>query len=141
MPFTRTTSPGRARSPPRSTPVRMTPMPVVVMNSLSQAPRGTTLVSPVTIRTSAARAVSAIEAATFFNRSIGTPSSTIEAGLILRRGERKIVEGGDEHIVHQILHRLAAAAMRERHRRHVNRAESPLPHDGNDVHAAPRVLM
>ena len=39
----------------------MTPTPVVVRNSLSQAPLVTTLVSPVTMATPASRAVAAIE--------------------------------------------------------------------------------
>ena len=37
-PLTSTTSPGRARSAPSSRPRRITPMPAVVRNSLSQAP-------------------------------------------------------------------------------------------------------
>ena len=38
-PLTSTASPGRARCAPSSSPARITPMPVVVRNSLSQAPR------------------------------------------------------------------------------------------------------
>ena len=59
------------RCAPRSIPGRITPMPVVVMNSLSQAPLFTTLVSPVTIFTPASRAVAAIERAIWRRRSIG----------------------------------------------------------------------
>ena len=54
-------------------------MPVVVRNSLSQAPRWTTLVSPVTICTPASRAVSAIERATGAADRSRTPSSMIAA--------------------------------------------------------------
>ena len=50
-------------------------------------------------------------------------SAEIEARLILQRREQRIVEGAHEHVVDQILHRLAAAAMGERHRRDVDAAE------------------
>src|ERR1700682_3300892 len=39
-----------------------------------------------------------------------------DAGLILQLGELRIGERADENIMDQIAHRLAAAAMRERHR-------------------------
>ena len=51
VPLTSTRSPGRTRCGPRSTPGRSRPMPVVLRNSPSAAPRGTTLVSPVTTAT------------------------------------------------------------------------------------------
>jgi hypothetical protein len=47
----------------------------------------------------------------------------IEPGLILEHGWRGSVESRDEHVVDQILHCLAAAAMRERHLRHEHPAE------------------
>ena len=47
----------------------------------------------------------------------------IEARLVFERRERGVVEGGDEHVVDQVLHGLAAAAMGERHRRHIDLAE------------------
>ena len=46
----------------------------------------------------------------------------IEPRLIVQRREQRIVEGPDEDVVDQILHRLAAAAMGERHRRHMDPA-------------------
>ena len=173
-PLTSTASPGRARSAPRSTPSRITPMPVVVRKSLSQAPLCTTLVSPVTMATPASRAVAAIEAAIcaqqvdrhallddrgageierdcaadreVVDRAADRELADVAAGkeqriddegiggegkpvaapreigeieprLILERSEQRIVEGRDEHVVDQVLHRLAAAAMGERHRR------------------------
>ena len=60
----------------------------------------------------------------------------IETRLILERRQRGVVECPDEHIVDQILHRLAAAAMRERHRRHVHLAQGPGADAGSDVHCA-----
>ena len=46
----------------------------------------------------------------------------IEARLILERRQQRIVERRDEHVVDQILHGLAAAAMGKRDRRHVHLA-------------------
>ena len=60
----------------------------------------------------------------------------IETRLVLERRQRGIVEGPDENVVDQILHRLAAAAMRQRHRRHVDPAESPGANQRSDVHSA-----
>ena len=37
----------------------------------------------------------------------------VEARLVFHRVEKGVVEGGDEHVVDQVLHRLAAAAMGE----------------------------
>ena len=54
-------------------------MPVVVRNTLSQAPFCTTLVSPVTICTPASRAVSAIDLAIRRRSSSSTPSSMMAA--------------------------------------------------------------
>ena len=64
----------------------------------------------------------------------------VEARLILQRRQRGVVEGRDEDVVDQILHRLAAAAMGERHRRHVDLCRAcGRGCDGSDVHAgAPR---
>ena len=61
-PLTSTTSPGarQMRAKIHGRP-RITPIPVVVRNSLSHAPRCTTLVSPVTIWTPALRGRRAIE--------------------------------------------------------------------------------
>ena len=42
------------------------------------------------------------------------------ARLILKRRQHRIIEGRDEDIVDQIAHRLAAAAMGERHLRHMD---------------------
>ena len=47
----------------------------------------------------------------------------IEARLIFERRQRRVVEGAHEHVVDQILHRLAAAAMGERDGRHMNLAQ------------------
>ena len=55
-PLTSTTSPGRALWPEGEGEANTCPMPVVLMKILSQAPRGTTLVSPVTMLTPASRA-------------------------------------------------------------------------------------
>ena len=60
----------------------------------------------------------------------------IEARLILERRQQRIVEGRDEHVVDQVLHRLAAAAMGERHRRHMNLAERSGADGRGDVHSA-----
>jgi hypothetical protein len=51
----------------------MAPMPAVLINSLSAAPRGTTLVSPVTMAIPAARAVSAMLATTASRVAISSP--------------------------------------------------------------------
>ena len=61
VPLTRIASPGRARSPPMSTPSGTTPTPVVVMKTPSPLPCSTTLVSPVTIGTPASRDAAAID--------------------------------------------------------------------------------
>jgi hypothetical protein len=62
------------------------------------------------------------------------------ACLIAERFEQRIVKGADKDIVDEVLHRLAAAAMRERHGVDRQRAE-PAPGDRetegrNVVHAA-----
>ena len=46
----------------------------------------------------------------------------IEPRLVVERGEQRIVEGRHEDVVDEILHRLAAAAMGERHGWHVHLA-------------------
>ena len=60
----------------------------------------------------------------------------IETRLILERRQRCIVEGPDEHIVDQILHRLAAAAMGECHRRHVDLPQNSRADARSNVHSA-----
>ena len=60
----------------------------------------------------------------------------IEPRLIVERREQRIVERPDEHVVDQILHRLAAAAMGERHGRHMDLAERPGANGRGDVHSA-----
>jgi hypothetical protein len=61
----------------------------------------------------------------------------IEAGLILQHGRRGPVEGRDEHVVDQVLHCLAAAAMRQCHLRHEHPAESTGSHGGRGkIHVA-----
>ncbi len=60
----------------------------------------------------------------------------IEPRLIVQRGEQRIVERPDEHVVDQILHRLAAAAMGERHGRHMDPAQRPCAKGRDDVHSA-----
>ena len=60
----------------------------------------------------------------------------IEARLILERRQRRIVEGPDEDVVDQVLHRLAAAAMGERHGRHVDLAERSGADARRNVHSA-----
>ena len=60
----------------------------------------------------------------------------IEPRLILERGEQGIVEGSHEHVVDQVLHRLAAAAMGKRHRWRMNLAEGSGADGRGDVHSA-----
>jgi hypothetical protein len=55
----------------------MTPIPAVLINSLSAAPRGTTLVSPVTMAMPASRAVCAMLFTTASRVAISSPSSRI----------------------------------------------------------------
>ena len=74
-PFTSTQSPGRARSERMSRPAGIAPTPAVLMNSLSAAPRCTTLVSPVTMATPAASAAVFIDCTTRRRVSTGSPSS------------------------------------------------------------------
>ncbi len=60
-----------------ATPAGMTPIPVVLINSLSAAPRWTTFVSPVTICTPAFLAAACILSATRRKVSTASPSSKI----------------------------------------------------------------
>ena len=60
-----------------STPLINSPMPAVLIKIPSACPRPTTLVSPVTIKISASRAVFAIESTIFFKFSRSKPSSII----------------------------------------------------------------
>ena len=60
----------------------------------------------------------------------------IETRLILERRQRCVVEGPDEDVVDQILHRLAAAAMGERHGRHVDLPQNSGADARSDVHSA-----
>ncbi len=79
VPLTSTRSPGRARSPLGTVmPWGTTPTPEVLMNTPSPLPRSTTLVSPVTIGTPAARAAFAIESTIFFRSARGKPSSRMK---------------------------------------------------------------
>jgi len=71
-------SPGRAPLPDGDGSARISPTPAVVMNSLSQAPRGTTLVSPDTMSTPALRAASAMLSTTLRSRSRSSPSSRMK---------------------------------------------------------------
>ena len=76
-------------------PAGTQPMPAVLMKMPSPLPRSTTLVSPVTIRTPASRAASAIEATTRRSVSIGSPSSRMKPALRysrLRPGHRQVVD-------------------------------------------------
>ena len=54
----------------------------------------------------------------------------IEPRLVVERRQQRIVEGLDEYIVDEVLHRLAAAAMGERHRRHMHSAARALAMNG-----------
>ncbi len=60
-------------------PTGITPMPAVLMNSLSAAPRSTTLVSPVTTRTPANAAARRMLATTRRSDATGKPSSITTA--------------------------------------------------------------
>ena len=77
VPESSTRSPGRTGA--NSRPRGMTPTPAVVMNRPSAAPRGTTLVSPVTTCTPAAAAASAMSATISRSSAIGKPSSSTNA--------------------------------------------------------------
>ncbi len=68
-------------------------MPAVLINSLSAAPRGTTLVSPVTMAIPAARAVSAMLATTASGGHLQPLFENKAAGKIARDG------AADRHIV------------------------------------------
>ena len=81
VPLTITTSPGLALVPQMSTPGGISPIPAVLMNSLSAAPWLTTLVSPVTTSTPASRAASAIDRTTVSNSDSGSPSSMMKPQL------------------------------------------------------------
>ena len=63
-------------------------------------------------------------------------SGEIEAGLVLQRRQGRVVEGAHKDVVDQILHRLAAAAMGERHLRHIEPAEPAGAGSGDGAHAA-----
>jgi hypothetical protein len=60
----------------------------------------------------------------------------IEARLVLQRRQQRIVEGAHEHVVDEILHRLAAAAMRKGHGRDVDPAERSRADWRGDIHWA-----
>ena len=77
VPESSTRSPGRTGANARSS--GMMPTPAVVTNRPSAAPRGTTLVSPVTTRTPAASAASAMSATIARSSAIGKPSSSTNA--------------------------------------------------------------
>ena len=74
-PETMTASPGRAAPALSVTGLSRTPTPAVVMKHPSALPRGTTLVSPVTIWTPAAAAARAIESAIRRRSATPKPSS------------------------------------------------------------------
>ena len=74
-----TRSPGRTRPGPSWRPSGMIPTPAVVMYRPSAAPPLTTLVSPVTIRTPARRAASAMSSTTSRRTSMAKPSSSTKA--------------------------------------------------------------
>ncbi len=75
-PFVITTSPGRAWPAETDTPRGTTPIPAVLMNSLSAAPRSTTLVSPVTMATPAWSATRLMLATTRRRMPTSSPSSS-----------------------------------------------------------------
>ncbi len=77
VPESSTRSPGRTGANARSSGMR--PTPAVVTKRPSAAPRGTTLVSPVTTRTPAASAASAMSATIARSSAIGKPSSSTNA--------------------------------------------------------------
>ncbi len=78
-PLRMTASPSRTVAAPSSCGTTTSPTPVVVMNRPSQAPRSTTLVSPVTMSTPASAAVAAIEAHSSRRSPTGKPSSMTKA--------------------------------------------------------------
>ena len=78
-PLTRTTSPGHARAGWMSTPCCSSPIPAVLMNTRSPCPASTTLVSPVTSRTSAATAAAPRSVATRPMSASEVPSSRMNA--------------------------------------------------------------
>ncbi len=75
------TSPGRALAPESVRPGESAPIPEVEMKSRSALPRGTTLVSPVSTRTSASAAAVAMEATTRSRSARGRPSSRMKEAL------------------------------------------------------------
>ncbi|MNI72496.1 hypothetical protein D3C73_1284430 [compost metagenome] len=77
VPLTSSTSPGLRVCAPQWILAGIAPIPAVLINSLSAAPRCTTLVSPVTMAMPASRAVAAMLLTTVFSVSIGRPSSRI----------------------------------------------------------------
>ena len=75
VPETRIASPGRASEPLMCTPGRVTPTPVVLMNTPSPLPACTTLVSPVTMGTPASAAACAMELTMRCRSASAKPSS------------------------------------------------------------------
>ena len=55
---------------------------------------------------------------------------------IVKRGEQRIVERLDEHVVDEILHRFSAAPVGERDRRHMDLVARPAGYDSRDRHSA-----
>ncbi len=80
-PLTRIASPDWINVGSTRTPAGTRPTPDVLMKIPSPLPRSTTLVSPVTIGTSAAFAVSAMERTTRCSTSMLSPSSRIKPAL------------------------------------------------------------
>ncbi len=79
VPETSTLSPGRTCSGASGTSCSRTPTPVVTTYIESHFPRSTTLVSPVTTGTPAARAASAMAVTSARRTSAGSPSSSTRA--------------------------------------------------------------
>ena len=71
---------------------------------------------------------------------MGGESGKIEARLVLQSFGRAGSKYADEDIVDKVLHRLAAAAMRKRHRRHMDLAESTFRWPWHDVHVAAAIV-
>ena len=80
-PLTSTASPGRTSVAPSGPRARTTPTPLVCTKTPSPLPRSTTLVSPVTITTFAARAAAAMDATTRRRSATANPSSRMSPRL------------------------------------------------------------
>ena len=61
----------------------------------------------------------------------------IEPRLVIERRKQRVVERLQKYVVDEIFHRLAAAAMGKRYRRHMDLAARPPGNKRSDVHAAP----